>query len=47
MKNFIGLINTVCSLADDYIGPDSITQWIIEKSVGFTDVSLLKGQLKR
>ena len=28
--------------ADDYIGPDSITRWIIEKSVGFTDVGLLK-----
>ena len=27
---------------DDYIGPDSMTQWIIEKSVGFTDVGLLK-----
>ena len=27
---------------DDYLGPDSITQWIIEKSVGFTDVGLLK-----
>ena len=26
---------------DDYIGPDSMTQWIIEKSVGFTDVGLL------
>ena len=23
---------------DDYIGPDSMTQWIIEKLVGFTDV---------
>ena len=23
---------------DDYIGPDSMTRWIIEKSVGFTDV---------
>ena len=23
---------------DDYIGPDSMTQWIIEKSVGFTGV---------
>ena len=23
---------------DDYIGPDSITWWILEKSVGFTDV---------
>ena len=27
---------------DDYIGPDSMTWWIIEKLVGFTDVGLLK-----
>ena len=27
---------------DDYIGPDSMTQWIIEASDGFTDVGLLK-----
>ena len=27
---------------DDYIGPDSMTWWIIEKSVGCTDVGLLK-----
>ena len=27
---------------DDYIGPDSMTQWIIEKSVGFTDVCLFR-----
>ena len=27
---------------DDYIGPDSMTRWIIEKSVGFTDVWLLR-----
>ena len=27
---------------DYYIGPDSMTQWIIETSVGFTDVGLLK-----
>ena len=27
---------------DDYIGPDSMTWWILEKSVGFTDVGLLK-----
>ena len=26
---------------DDYIGPDSMTGWIIEKLVGFTDVGLL------
>ena len=27
---------------NDYIGPDSITWWIIETSVGFTDVGLLR-----
>ena len=27
---------------DDCIGPDSMTRWIIEKSVGFTDVGLLR-----
>ena len=27
---------------DNYIGPDSMTWWIIEKSDGFTDVGLLK-----
>ena len=27
---------------DDYSGPDSMTQWIIEGSVGFTDVGLYK-----
>ena len=27
---------------DDYIGPDSMTPWIIEGSVGFTDVGLYK-----
>ena len=27
---------------NDYIVPDSMTWWIIEKSVGFTDVGLLK-----
>ena len=27
---------------DDYIGPNSMMRWIIEKSVGFTDVGLLK-----
>ena len=27
---------------DDYIGPDLKTRWIIEKSVGFTDVGLLR-----
>ena len=27
---------------NDYIGPDSMTWWIIEKSQGFTDVGLLR-----
>ena len=27
---------------DDYIGPDSMTRWIIEASVGFTDMGLYK-----
>ena len=27
---------------DDYIGPDSMTRWIIEGSVGFTDMGLYK-----
>ena len=27
---------------DDYIGPDSMTRWIIETSEGFTDVGLLR-----
>ena len=30
------------SWPDDYIGPDSMTRWILEKSVGFTDVGLLR-----
>ena len=30
------------SWPDDYIGPDSMTRWIIEGSDGFTDVGLLK-----
>ena len=27
---------------DDYIGPDSMTRWILEKSLGFTDIGLLR-----
>ena len=27
---------------DDYLCPDSMTWWIIEKSVGFTDIGLLR-----
>ena len=30
------------SWPDDYIGPNSMTHWIIERSVGFTDVGLLR-----
>ena len=30
------------SWLDNYIGPDSMTQWIIEASDGFTDVGLYK-----
>ena len=30
------------SSPDDYIGLDSMTWWIIEKSVGFTDIGLLR-----
>ena len=30
------------SWPNDYLGPDSMTLWITEKSVGFTDVGLLK-----
>ena len=30
------------SWPNDYLGPDSMTWWIIEKSVGFTDVGLLR-----
>ena len=40
MKNFIEAINVHWS--DDYIGPDSMTRWILEKSDGFNDVGLLK-----
>ena len=27
---------------NDYLGPDSMTRWIIETSVGFTDIGLLR-----
>ena len=27
---------------NDYIGPNSMTRWIIEKSQGFTDIGLLR-----
>ena len=37
MKNFIGI-----GWPDDDLGPDSMTRWIIETSVGFTDIGLLR-----
>ena len=42
MKNFIGLISAGVHWPDDYLGPDSMTRWIIETSVGFTDIGLLR-----
>ena len=42
MTNFIGLISEGVHWPNDYIGPDSMTWWIIETSVGFTDVGLLR-----
>ena len=30
------------SWSNDYLGPDSMTRWIIEKSEGFTDVGLCR-----
>ena len=41
---FVGLMITFVQiqLPDDYIGPDSMIWWIIETSVGFTDIGLLR-----
>ena len=41
-KKFYWTYQCGVSWPDDYIGLDSITQWIIEKSVGFTDIGLLR-----
>ena len=41
-ENFYWTYQCGVSWSDDYIGPDSTTWWIIEKSVGFTDVGLLR-----
>ena len=30
---------------NDYMGPDSMTHWIIKKSQGFTDVLLLTNRI--
>ena len=29
-------------MPNDYLGPDLMTRWILEKSVGFTDIGLLR-----
>ena len=42
MTNFIGLNQCGIHWPNDYIGPGSMTGWIIETSVGFTDVGLLR-----
>ena len=42
MKNFIGLISAALVGLMMLVGPDSMTQWIIETSVGFTGISLLR-----
>ena len=41
-ENFYWTYQRGVGWPDDYIGPDSMTQWIIETSVGFTDVGLLR-----
>ena len=41
-KKFYWIYQCGVHWPSDYIGPDSMTQWIIEKSVDFTDVGLLK-----
>ena len=41
-EKFYWSYQCVVGWPDDYIGPDSMTQWIIETSVGFTDVGLLR-----
>ena len=41
-ENFYWTYQRGVSWPNDYIGPDSMTWWIIEKSVGFTDIGLLR-----
>ena len=42
MKNFIVTYQHGVGQLDDYIGPDPMTHWIIEKSQGFTNVGLYR-----
>ena len=41
-KKFYSTYQRGVGWSDDYISPDSMTHWIIEKSQGFTDVGLLR-----
>ena len=41
-KNFYWSYQHGIGWPDDYLGPDSMTRWIIKTSVGFTDVGLLR-----
>ena len=41
-ENFYWTYQRGIGWLNDYIGPDSMTRWIIVKSVGFTDVGLLR-----
>ena len=41
-KKFYWTYQSGVSWPNDYLGPDSMTWWIIEKSVGFSDVGLLR-----
>ena len=41
-KKFYWTYQCGISWPNDYIGPDSMTWWILEVSVGFTDVGLLR-----
>ena len=41
-ERFYWTYQCAISWPDDYKGPDSMTQWIIEKSVGFNDVGLFR-----
>ena len=41
-KNFYWTYQCSICWPNDYIGPDSMTQWIIEKSVDVTDVGLYR-----
>ena len=41
-ENFYWTYQCGVGWPNDYLGPDTMTQWIIEKSDGFTDVGLYR-----